>query len=42
MSPRSPIRPVIRDLRPSGITQVTATLGLGDPGILPLWFGKPT
>ena len=39
MSPKSPIRPAIRDLRPSGITQVTA-LGLGNPDILPLWFGE--
>src|ERR1700712_3622392 len=36
---RSPIRSVIRDLKPSGITQVTA-LGLGNPDILPLWFGE--
>ena len=36
---RDPIRPVIRDLRPSGITQVTA-LGLGNPDVLPLWFGE--
>src|SRR5271168_242409 len=34
-----PIRPAIRDLRPSGITQVTA-LGLGNPDVLPLWFGE--
>jgi aspartate aminotransferase len=33
------IRPVIRDLKPSGITQVTA-LGLGNPDVLPLWFGE--
>lgn len=36
---KDPIRPAIRDLEPSGITKVTA-LGLGDPGILPLWFGE--
>src|SRR5882757_3344614 len=34
-----PIRPVIRNLEPSGITKVTA-LGLGHPDILPLWFGE--
>jgi aspartate aminotransferase len=39
MSSKSPIRAAIRDLRPSGITQVTA-LGLGNPDILPLWFGE--
>jgi len=36
---RDPIRAGIRALEPSGITKVTA-LGLGDPGILPLWFGE--
>jgi aspartate/methionine/tyrosine aminotransferase len=39
MSPTSPIRPAIRDLEPSGISKVTA-LGLGNPDILPLWFGE--
>jgi len=39
MSNRDPIRPVIRDLMPSGISQVTA-LGLGHPDVLPLWFGE--
>ncbi|HEY0265662.1 MAG TPA: pyridoxal phosphate-dependent aminotransferase [Rhizomicrobium sp.] len=39
MSPKSPIRPAIRTLEPSGITKVTA-LGLGQPDILPLWFGE--
>jgi aspartate/methionine/tyrosine aminotransferase len=34
-----PIRPAIRSLEPSGITKVTA-LGLGNPDILPLWFGE--
>jgi len=34
-----PIRPTIRALEPSGITKVTA-LGLGDPDVLPLWFGE--
>lgn len=36
---RDPIRPIIRNLRPSGISQVTA-LGLGDAQVLPLWFGE--
>ena len=36
---KSPIRSVIADLKPSGISQVTA-LGLGNPDILPLWFGE--
>jgi aspartate aminotransferase len=35
----NPIRPVIRELEPSGITKVTA-LGLGNPDVLPLWFGE--
>ena len=35
----SPIRPQIRALDLSGITKVTM-LGLGDPDILPLWFGE--
>jgi aspartate aminotransferase len=39
MTRKDPIRPIIRDLRPSGITQVTA-LGLGNPDVLPLWFGE--
>jgi aspartate/methionine/tyrosine aminotransferase len=39
MSAKDPIRPVIRDLEPSGITKVTA-LGLGAPDVLPLWFGE--
>jgi aspartate/methionine/tyrosine aminotransferase len=39
MTPKDPIRPVIRDLEPSGITKVTA-LGLGHPDVLPLWFGE--
>jgi aspartate/methionine/tyrosine aminotransferase len=34
-----PIRPAIRALEPSGITKVTA-LGLGNPEVLPLWFGE--
>ena len=36
---KSPIRPVIRALEPSGIGKVTA-LGLGNPDVLPLWFGE--
>ena len=39
MKAKDPIRPVIRALEPSGITKVTA-LGLGNPDILPLWFGE--
>jgi len=34
-----PVRPAIRELEPSGITKVTA-LGLGNPDVLPLWFGE--
>jgi aspartate aminotransferase len=39
MTRPDPIRQTILDLKPSGITQVTA-LGLGNPDILPLWFGE--
>jgi aspartate/methionine/tyrosine aminotransferase len=39
MTRKSPIRPAIQALEPSGITKVTA-LGLGDPDVLPLWFGE--
>jgi len=39
MTRKSPIRPAIRNLEPSGITKVTA-LGLGNPDVLPLWFGE--
>src|ERR1044072_6785260 len=39
MASKNPIRPAIRDLMPSGISQVTA-LGLGNPNVLPLWFGE--
>ncbi len=39
MTRKSPIRPIIRELEPSGISKVTA-LGLGNPDILPLWFGE--
>jgi len=35
----NPIRPAILGLEPSGISKVTA-LGLGDPSVLPLWFGE--
>ncbi|HEX4272051.1 MAG TPA: hypothetical protein VHZ32_11720, partial [Rhizomicrobium sp.] len=34
-----PVRRTILDLKPSGITQVTL-LGLGNPDVLPLWFGE--
>jgi aspartate/methionine/tyrosine aminotransferase len=36
---KDPIRPAIRSLEPSGISKVTA-LGLGNPDVLPLWFGE--
>src|SRR6185312_1171921 len=39
MTRPDPVRQTILDLKPSGITQVTA-LGLGDPDVLPLWFGE--
>src|SRR6185437_126912 len=39
MTNKSPYPERIRSLDLSGITKVTA-LGLGDPGILPLWFGE--
>jgi aspartate/methionine/tyrosine aminotransferase len=39
MTGPDPIRPIIRALEPSGITKVTA-LGLGNPDVLPLWFGE--
>lgn len=35
----SPIRPAILNLAANGIAQVAA-LGLGDPDIVPLWFGE--
>ncbi|HEY4124090.1 MAG TPA: aminotransferase class I/II-fold pyridoxal phosphate-dependent enzyme [Rhizomicrobium sp.] len=35
----SPIRAAIANLEPNGIGRV-AMLGLGDPGIIPLWFGE--
>jgi aspartate aminotransferase len=35
----SPIRPIIRHLFPNGIAGVAAT-ALGDPDIIPLWFGE--
>ncbi len=34
----SPVRPAIANLEPNGIGRV-AMLGLGDPNIIPLWFG---
>jgi aspartate/methionine/tyrosine aminotransferase len=39
MVPKDPIRPQIRALDLSGITKVSL-LGLGDPDVLPLWFGE--
>ena len=36
---KDPIRPAILSLEPSGISKVTA-LGLGNPDVLPLWFGE--
>ncbi|HVP85814.1 MAG TPA: aminotransferase class I/II-fold pyridoxal phosphate-dependent enzyme [Rhizomicrobium sp.] len=35
----SPLRSTIVNLEPNGIGKV-AMLGLGDPGIIPLWFGE--
>ncbi len=35
----SPLRPSILNLEPNGIGRV-AMLGLGDPSIIPLWFGE--
>lgn len=37
--PKSPIRQTIRDLQPNGIGAV-ALLGLGEPNLIPLWFGE--
>ena len=39
MTTKSPIRPTVAALEPSGIGKVTA-LGLGNPDLLPLWFGE--
>lgn len=36
---KSPIRPAIMGLEPNGIGLV-AGLGLGDPSVIPLWFGE--
>jgi aspartate/methionine/tyrosine aminotransferase len=36
---KSPIRPILGQLRPNGIVEV-AHLGLGRPGLIPLWFGE--
>lgn len=36
---KSPIRPLLRELRPNGIVEV-ASLGLDRPGLIPLWFGE--
>jgi aspartate/methionine/tyrosine aminotransferase len=38
-NPASPIRSTILHLEQNGIDRV-AMLGLGDPGIIPLWFGE--
>jgi aspartate/methionine/tyrosine aminotransferase len=35
----SPIRPAILNLAPNGISEVSR-IGLGDPDIIPLWFGE--
>jgi aspartate/methionine/tyrosine aminotransferase len=35
----SPIRPLIRAMQPSGIGKI-AMEGLGDPEVIPLWFGE--
>ena len=37
--PSSAIRPAILGLRPNGIGAVSS-LGLGDPSVIPLWFGE--
>ena len=39
MTRPDPVRQTILDLKPSGITKVTL-LGLGNPDVLPLWFGE--
>jgi aspartate/methionine/tyrosine aminotransferase len=39
MNPRSPIRPDVLNLAPNGIAQVSS-LGLGEPDVIPLWFGE--
>jgi aspartate/methionine/tyrosine aminotransferase len=36
---KSPIRPAVQNFTPNGIGVVSAT-GLGDPDIIPLWFGE--
>jgi aspartate aminotransferase len=36
---KSPIRPSIRNIEPNGIGKV-AMLALGEPDLLPLWFGE--
>jgi aspartate aminotransferase len=36
---KSPIRPLLRQLRPNGLVEV-ANLGLHRPGLIPLWFGE--
>ncbi|MBL28332.1 MAG: aspartate aminotransferase [Rhodospirillaceae bacterium] len=37
---RGPVRRVIHDLQPSKIREV-AHAGMGDPDVIPLWFGEP-
>lgn len=36
---KSPIRPLLRELRPNGLVEVVH-LGLHRPGLIPLWFGE--
>jgi aspartate aminotransferase len=36
---KSPIRPLLQQLRPNGLAEV-ANFGLGRPGLIPLWFGE--
>lgn len=36
---KSPIRPILSQLRPNGIVEV-AHMGLDRPGLIPLWFGE--
>ena len=36
---KSPIRPLLEQLRPNGIVEV-ANMGLDRPGLIPLWFGE--
>jgi aspartate aminotransferase len=36
---KSPLRPILGQLRPNGIVEV-ASVGLDRPGLIPLWFGE--